>query len=64
MVNVFLTPDAYARLRAAKEEGESFSDVVVREVKQKIDLDKYIGSCAGMDVEKAIANIKKNRRHR
>ncbi len=64
MVNVFLTPDACARLRAAKGENESFSDVVIREVKQQVDLDKYLGACAGMDVEKAIARIKKDRRHR
>ncbi len=61
MVNVFLTPEAYAKLKAAKQEGESFSDVVVREVKQQIDLDKYFGALKGMDAEKLSAEIKKER---
>ncbi len=64
MANVFLTDEAYARLKAAKKENESFSDVVMAHVSQHIDWDKYFGACKGMDIEKAIAHIKRDRRHR
>lgn len=61
MTNVFLSQEAYTRLKAAKHEKESFSDVVLREVKQTVDLYKYFGCCAGIDVEKLNAEIKKER---
>ena len=61
MANVFLTQDAYAKMKAAKLEGESFSDVVMREVKQNIDLDEYLGCCKELDAKKVYAQIKKER---
>lgn len=61
MANVFLTPDAYARLKAAKKPGESFSDAVVRFVPQEIDWDEVVGSCKGLDAKKTFAEIKKDR---
>lgn len=61
MANVFLTDEAYARLKAAKKENESFSDVIMAHISQNIDWDKYIGSCKGMNAEKLSAEIKKER---
>lgn len=64
MANVFLTEEAYARLKAAKKEGQSFSDVVMERVQQEIDWDKYLGCCKGMDAEKLVAELRKDRHHR
>lgn len=61
LANVFLSGEAYARLKAAKKAGESFSDVVMREVKQDLDLNEFLGCCKGMDVDAAIAKIKRER---
>ena len=64
MANVFLTDEAYARLKAAKKEGQSFSDVVIERVPQEIDWDKYLGCCKGMDSERLKAQIRRDRWHR
>ena len=64
MANVFLTDEAYARLKAAKKEGQSFSEVVIERVPQEIDWDKYLGIWKGVDAEKMVANIRKARHHR
>ncbi|OIO25297.1 hypothetical protein AUJ14_04740 [Candidatus Micrarchaeota archaeon CG1_02_55_22] len=64
MANVFLSGEAYARLKAAKKGGESFSDVVMREVKQDLDLKEFFGSCKGMDAGKINKRIRTDRRRR
>ena len=64
MANIFLTNEAYARLRAAKKEGESFSDVILENIHQKIDWDEVVGSCRGIDVKKLKAQIKRDREHK
>ena len=61
MANIFLTDEAYARLKAAKKQGESFSEVIIEYVPQKIDWDKFVGSCKGIDAEKIKAEIRKDR---
>ncbi len=61
MANVFLSEEAYAKLKAVKEEKESFSEVVIRCTHQQIDWKKYLGSCKGIDTEKIIKEIKKGR---
>ena len=57
MANVFLNDEAYAILKAAKKEKESFSDVVVREVAVQNRVKEFLGSCKGMDVKKMIREI-------
>ncbi len=64
MANVFLTSEAYARLKAVKQQGESFSDVVMLHVPQKIDLKEFLGSCKEIDADKLNARIKSGRRRR
>ena len=64
MVNVFLNNQAYARVRAAKKEGESVSDVVLRYVPQDLDVSEYFGSCKGLDADRANAKIRQERAHR
>lgn len=61
MANVFLSAEAYARLKAAKKEKESFSEVVMQHVPQQIDWEQVVGSCRGMDAKKAYAEIKRDR---
>lgn len=61
MANVFLNDEAYAHLMAAKKVGESFSDVVLREVRQEIDLKEFVGCCKGEDAERIKAEIKRER---
>lgn len=61
MANVFLTPEAYARLKAAKKEGQSFSDVVFEKVPQQIDWNEFLGSCRGINAKKLFAEIKRER---
>lgn len=61
MANVFLTAEAYARLKAAKNEGESFSDVVMEHIPQKINWSEVLGSCKGIDSKKLYKEIKKER---
>ncbi len=61
MPTVFFNNSAYARLKAAKRSNESFSDVILRCVPQKINWDKFVGSCKGIDTEKIIKEIKKDR---
>jgi predicted CopG family antitoxin len=62
MANVFLSNEAYARLRAAKKPNQSFSDVVLERIPQEIDFSEFLGSCKGLDAKKAYAEIKKDRR--
>ena len=64
VANVFLTAEAYARLKAVKNEGESFSDVVLENIHQKIDWDGVVGSCKGIDVKKLKAQVKRDREHK
>jgi predicted CopG family antitoxin len=64
MTRVSLTSEAYARLKAVKQQGESFSDVVMQHVPQKIDLKDFLGSCKGMDADKLNVRIKSERRRR
>ena len=61
MVNIFLSPEAYARLKAAKKGGESFSEVILEKIPQEVDLKEFLGSCRGMDADRMIAQIKKER---
>lgn len=62
MPNVFLNARAYARLKAAKPHGQSFSDYVLQNVKPAaVDLDAFFGCCKGMDAPAMIANIRRNR---
>ncbi len=61
MANVFVTPEAYARLKAAKKGDESFSQVILAHVPQIIDWDEFVGSCKGMDAKKLYAQIKRER---
>ncbi len=62
MANVFLSGEAYARLRAAKRDGESFSDVVIREVKQDIDMNEFLGCCKGINADKLVKELQAERR--
>ncbi len=62
MANVFLTDEAYARLKAAKKKKQSFSDVVMEQVKTTIDLKEFFGSCKGINAEKLYETIKKERK--
>jgi len=62
MANVFLSNEAYARLRAAKKPQQSFSDVVLERIPQDLDLSEFLGCCKGMDADKAYAEIKRGRR--
>ncbi|MBI5226366.1 antitoxin VapB family protein [Candidatus Micrarchaeota archaeon] len=62
MANVYLTDEAYARLKAAKKEGQSFSDWVKENAKPHIDWDQFVGCCKDMDIDKAMAEMKKERR--
>ena len=62
MANVFLTDEAYARLKAAKKQGQSFSDVILDTIPQEIDWEKHLGSWKGADVKKLMAEIKAERR--
>lgn len=62
MANVFLTDEAYAKLKAAKEDSQSFSDWVMENAKPEINWDKYLGCCKDMDVDKALAELKRERR--
>jgi len=62
MANVFLTPDAYARLKASKKPGQSFSDVVLERVSPELDLDEFLGSCKGINAKKLSDEIQKERR--
>ena len=64
MANVFLTDEAYARLKAAKKGNESFSDVVIEHIPQQIDWNKYLGCCKGIDAEKLVEELKRERHHR
>lgn len=64
MANVYLTDEAYARLKAAKREDQSFSDWILENAKPRIDWGKYVGCCPDLDVDAAIAQIKKDRRKR
>lgn len=64
MANVFLSPEAYARLKAAKKEGQSFSDVVLERVPQEIDWKEFLGSCKGIDADRINAQIREDRRKR
>ncbi len=61
LANVFLSAEAYARLRAAKENEESFSEVVLKYVPQEINWNEFLGSCKGADAKKVFAEIKKER---
>ncbi|MBI5636125.1 hypothetical protein HY993_04150 [Candidatus Micrarchaeota archaeon] len=61
MANVFLSTDAYARLKAAKKEGESFSDVIITFIPQEINWGEFLGSCKGIGAKKLYAQIKKER---
>ncbi len=61
LANVFLSAEAYARLKAAKENEESFSEVVLKYVPQEINWNEFLGSCKGLDAKKVFAEIKKER---
>ena len=61
MPNVFLTSEAYARLKAAKKGDESFSDVIVENLRQDIDINDFLGSCSEIDAEKLSAGIRRER---
>ena len=62
MVNVFLSPEAYARLKAAKKGNQSFSDVVIERVPQEIEWKEFLGSAKGIDAKKVYGEIKRERR--
>jgi predicted CopG family antitoxin len=61
MANVFLTAEAYARLKAAKNEGESFSDAVIRFIPQEIDWKTVLGSCRGINSGRLSMEIRRER---
>ena len=61
VANVFLSSEAYARLKALKKQKQSFSDVVMEYVPQEIDLKEFLGSCRGMDAKRVFAEIKRDR---
>lgn len=61
MANVFLSNEAYARLRAAKKPQQSFSDVILERVPQDLDLSEFLGCCKGMDAEKLSREIRRDR---
>lgn len=61
MANVFLTGEAYARLKAAKRQGQSFSEVIMQKIPQEINWAEVVGSCKNMDAKKAFAEIKRER---
>ena len=61
LANVFLIDTAYAKLRAAKQDRESFSDVVMRYVPQDLNLKEFLGSCKGMDANKLNEKIRRER---
>lgn len=64
VANVFLSDEAYARLKAAKKAKESFSEVIMQHVPQQINWDEVLGSCKGMDSKKIYAEIKRDREHK
>ena len=61
VANVFLSAEAYARLKAAKKEGESFSEVIIEHIPQEIDWNEFLGSCKEINAKKLYAEIKKER---
>ncbi len=61
MANVFLNDDAYARLKAAKKENESFSDLVLREMPVQNRIKEFLGSWQGNDMKKIISEIERER---
>lgn len=61
MANVFLTDVAKARLKAVKEENESYSDIIMQYVPQKINWNEFVGSCKGIDAEKIKSEIREER---
>jgi len=62
MANIYLTDEAYARLKAAKKDGQSFSAWVTQNVKPDVDWQQFVGSCKDLDIKKAMAELKKERR--
>lgn len=62
MANIYLKDEAYARLKAAKKEGQSFSDVIMDEIPQKVDLDAFFGSCKGTDAKRILKELQDERR--
>jgi len=61
MANIFLTDEAYAKFKALKKEGQSFSDYIL-ELPQEIDWKRFVGAWKDVDTEKIKAHIKKDRR--
>ena len=60
---VSLSEEAYRKLKRAKKDSESFSDVILRTVKSPSgDLDRFIGAWKGEDFEKIEAKILADRR--
>ena len=60
---VSLSEEAYKKLKRAKKESESFSDVILRTVKiQTGDLDRFVGAWNGEDVDKIEKRILADRR--
>ena len=55
---ITVTEEAYEALRQLKEEGESFSKLILRVARGRPRLDKYIGILGGPDAERMKRNIK------
>ncbi|MBI2444902.1 antitoxin VapB family protein [Candidatus Micrarchaeota archaeon] len=62
MANIYVTDEAYARLKAAKSEDQSFSDWILENVRPQIDWDRHFGSCKGMDVKRIVKELQDERR--
>ena len=62
MANVFLNDVAYSRLKAAKKQGQSFSDLVIEIVPMKTKFSDMLGAFPDIDAKKISAEIRKERR--
>ena len=58
---ITVTDDAYEALKKMKTEGESFSEVIKRVAKSRINLKDYFGILPKEDVEKAREALKERR---
>lgn len=61
MANVFLNDEAYARLKAAKKETESFSKFVLREIPVQNRVSEFLGSWKGSDLKRIVSEIERER---
>ncbi len=60
---VSLSNKAYKMLKERKEEGESFSEVIMKliERKKRVSLTTFAGKWSGEDIDKVFDTIKKER---